>query len=390
MIKISKKVKKIEPSVTLTITSKAKQLIKEGKDVVLFGAGEPDFKTPENIKKAAKKAIDENYSYYTPVAGTIELKKAIQKKFLKDNNLHYELNQIIAGTGGKQILFNAFQAILNPNDEVILTNPYWVSYLEQIKFAGGKPIIVNTDKNFKVKASEIKKAITQKTKIILLNSPNNPSGATIDLKELKKIANLAIKHDLIIFSDEVYEPFVYEGKHYSIAALGKQIFERTLTINAISKSYSMTGWRLGYCAGPKEIISAMSKIQSHSTSNPSSISQQAAIEALNGQKTSIKKMRQAFKKRRNTMVKLLNEIKGIHCTKPEGAFYCFPNIKKTGLTSTEFAKKLLNEALVAVIPGKAFGNDECIRLSYATSEQQIKKGIKRIKKWVMIEKTKLT
>ncbi|MFH1588716.1 MAG: pyridoxal phosphate-dependent aminotransferase [Candidatus Diapherotrites archaeon] len=310
------------------------------------------------------------------------MKASSAKKFERDNNLHYELNQINCGAGGKQTLFNAFLAVLNEGDEVILASPYWVSYTEQINFAKAKPKIIKTTGNFKLKAVQVKEAITDKTKVILLNSPSNPAGAVIDETELKKIAETAVENDLIVFSDEVYESFNYEGKNPSIASYGKEIFDRTITFNAVSKSHTMTGWRLGYCGGPKEIISAMNSLQSHSTSNPCSIAQKAAIEALIGQQETVKEMKKEFLKRRNLMISLLNEIKGIHCPTPGGAFYCFPNISKTGMNSMEFTEKLLNEALVAVVPGIAFGDDECIRLSYAVKEEEIRKGLKRMKEWV--------
>jgi aspartate aminotransferase len=379
---LSIKAEKIKPSATLAITAKAKQLKEEGKTVYLFGAGEPDFPTPQNVKEAAKKAINENFSGYTPVPGINELKKAVQNKFLKDNNLEYELNEINCGAGGKQILFNAFNALLNKEDEVILASPYWVSYIEQINFADGKPILIKTTGDFKLKAKQIQEKITNKTKIILLNSPNNPTGAVIDEIELKKIAELAVEKNLIVLSDEVYEPFVYNGKHKSIAGFGKEIKENTLVINAVSKSYSMTGWRLGYCAGSEKLINAINKIQAHSTSNACSISQKAAIEALTGQQESVQEMKQAFEKRRNLMSSKLNEMKGIHCEIPGGAFYCFPNISKTGMKSTEFAAKLLEDTGVTVIPGIAFGDDECIRLSYATDENTIKTGMQKMKEWI--------
>ncbi|MBN2127327.1 MAG: pyridoxal phosphate-dependent aminotransferase [Candidatus Diapherotrites archaeon] len=379
---ISLKAQAIKPSATLAITAKAKEMKEQGKEVYLFGAGEPDFPTPLNVKKIGIKAIEENYSYYTAVAGSNELKKAVQEKFRRDNNLEYNLDEITCGAGGKQILFNAFISLLNKGDEAILASPYWVSYIEQINFAEGKPVIVKTTGDFKLKASQVEKALTKKTKVLLLNSPNNPTGAIIDEKELKKISEIAVQNNLTVLSDEVYEPFVYEGKHKSIAGFGKEIKEKTLVINAVSKTYSMTGWRLGYCAGPKELINAMNKIQAHSTSNACSISQKAAAEALTGQQESVQEMKNAFQKRRDLMASMLNSMKGIKCDIPGGAFYCFPDISETGMNSTEFASKLLEETGVTVIPGIEFGNDKCVRLSYATKEETIKNGMQKMKEWV--------
>ena len=378
---LSNRAKNIAPSVTLAITAKAKQMKKEGIDVVGFGAGEPDFDTPDNIKEAAKKAIDEGFTKYTPVPGIPELREAVAKKFQKENNLAYAPDQIIVSNGGKHTLYNIMLAILDKGDEVIIPVPYWVSYEEQVKLAEGKAVFCNTD-NFKIKADLIAEKVTPKTKLLILNSPNNPSGAVCDNNELKKIADLAVEKNFYVVSDEVYEKLIYDGnEHVSIASLNNEIYKRTITVNAVSKTYSMTGWRIGYCAGPADLIKGMSNVQSHTTSNPCSIAQKAALEALNGPQEKAAEMIKAFDERREFMFKRLNEIKGIKCSKPEGAFYCFPDISGTGLKSMEFTEKLLEQEKVAVVPGKDFGNDNCVRLSYATSMENIKKGLDRIEKF---------
>ncbi len=377
---ISEKAKNITASITLAISAKFNQMKKEGVDVIGFGAGEPDFDTPDNIKEAAKKAIDEGFTKYTAASGTPELKKAVCDKFKRENNLDYSPDQIIISNGGKQILSNIMKAVLNKGDEVIIPVPYWVSYPEEVKLSGGVPIFCETDK-LKIKADLIKKQISERTKILILNSPNNPTGAICDKEEIEKISELAVEKNFLVISDEVYEHFIYNGKkHYSIATFGEEIKKLTITVNAVSKTYSMTGWRIGYSAGPLDIIKAMSSIQSHETSNPCSIAQKAALEALTGSQESIAKMKQEFDKRRKVMVECLNNIKGIHCQMPEGAFYAFPDISETGMKSMEFCERLLEEAKVAVIPGIGFGADNNVRLSYATSMEDIKKGIERIKK----------
>ncbi len=377
---ISEKAKNITASITLAISAKFNQMKKEGVDVIGFGAGEPDFDTPDNIKEAAKKAIDEGFTKYTAASGTPELKKAVCDKFKRENALDYSPDQIIISNGGKQILSNIMKAVLNKGDEVIIPVPYWVSYPEEVKLGGGVPIFCETDK-LKIKADLIKKQISERTKILILNSPNNPTGAICDKEEIEKISELAVEKNFLVISDEVYEHFIYNGKkHYSIATFGEEIKKLTITVNAVSKTYSMTGWRIGYSAGPLDIIKAMSSIQSHETSNPCSIAQKAALEALTGSQESIAKMKQEFDKRRKVMVECLNNIKGIHCQMPEGAFYAFPDISETGMKSMEFCERLLEEAKVAVIPGIGFGADNNVRLSYATSMEDIKKGIERIKK----------
>jgi len=379
---ISEKAKNITESITLAITSKFNQMKKEGVDVIGFGAGEPDFDTPDNIKEAAKKAIDEGFTKYTASSGIPELKKAVCDKFKRENDINYSPDQIIISNGAKQILSNIMKAVLNEGDEVIIPVPYWVSYSEQIKLAGGIPIFCETD-NFKITADLIKKQISNKTKILILNSPNNPTGAVIDKEEMKKIADLAVGKNFLVVSDEVYEHFIYDNKkHYSIASFGDEIKKLTITVNAVSKTYSMTGWRIGYAGGPLDIIKTMSSIQSHETSNPCSISQKAAYEAITGPQECVKNMKKEFDKRRKIMVEGLNNIRGISCNMPEGAFYAFPDISGTGMKSMEFCMRLLEEAKVAVTPGIGFGADDNARLSYAVSMDDIKKGVERIKYFV--------
>lgn len=382
-ILISERVKNISPSATLAVDSKAKQLKKEGKDIVIFGAGEPDFNTPDNIKEAAKKAIDNNITRYTPISGIPELKQAVVNKFKRDNKINYDTSEIIISCGGKHTLFNIAMSILNKGDEAILPVPYWVSFEEMIKLTGAKVVFCKTDKNFKLTAKAVEEKITKKTKLLILNSPSNPTGAIVEPSEVKKIAKLAVKHNFHVVSDEVYEFFVYGNTNrISIASLNDEIKNLTITVNAVSKTYAMTGWRIGYCGANKEIVKAMENLQGHSTGNPSNIAQMAALEALNGPQDSVKQMVKAFDKRRKFMYKRLNEMQGIICLEPEGAFYAFPDISGTGMTSMEFSERLLDEALVAVVPGVAFGSDKHIRLSYAQSMQDIEKGMDRMEEWV--------
>jgi aspartate aminotransferase len=381
---ISERVKNIAPSATLAVDAKAKQLKKEGKDIVIFGTGEPDFNTPENIKIAAKTAIDKNITRYTPTGGMPELKEGIVKKLKKDNRLNYETSEILVSNGGKHILFNIMMTLLDKGDEAILPVPYWVSFEEMIKMTGAKVVFCKTDDNFKLTAKDVEKKITKKTKLLVLNSPSNPSGAIIEPKEIEKIAKLAVKHNFFVVSDEVYEFFVFGGtKRVSIASLNEKIKELTITVNAVSKTYAMTGWRIGYCAARKDIVKAMENLQGHSTGNPSNIAQMAALEAINGLQASVKQMVKAFDKRRVYMHKRLNNMKCIKCNEPEGAFYCFPDITGTKMTSIEFSSRLLEEALVAVVPGIAFGSDKHVRLSYAASMEDIKKGMDRMQEWLV-------
>ncbi len=385
---VSNSLKRIKPSPTIAVTSKAREMRAAGKDVIGLGAGEPDFDTPDNIKEAAIEAIRKGDTKYTAVDGTPALKKAIQAKFSRENDLSYDLDQISVGTGGKQVLYNAFMATINKGDEVIIPAPYWVSYPDIVLLAGGKPKIIKCDEknNFKLTPEKLKKAVSKKTKWIIINSPSNPTGSGYTKNEIIALSKILIKYkNLYILSDDIYEHITYDNfKFFTIAQIEK-LKSRTLTMNGVSKSYSMTGWRIGYAAGPKEIIKAMAKIQSQSTSNPTSISQAAAVEALNGTQDFISERSNSFKERRNFVVDSLNNIKGISCLSPEGAFYVFPNCKKllnkkTKLkTDKDFVEKLLEKAEVAVVQGSAFGLEGYFRISYATSMENLKKAMKRIK-----------
>ena len=385
---ISDSLKRIKPSPTIAVTQKARELRATGKDVIGLGAGEPDFDTPDNIKEAAIKAIRDGDTKYTPVDGTPKLKKAIIDKFKRENHLDYSVDQITVGTGGKQVLYNTFMATLNKGDEVIIPAPFWVSYPDMVLLAGGKPKIVRcTEKEgFKLTAKKLKKAISKKTKWLILNSPSNPTGAGYSEDEIKELSKVLEKNKKVnILSDDIYEHVRYDNfNFYTIAQISK-LKDRTLTMNGVSKSYAMTGWRIGYAAGPKDIIKAIGKIQSQSTSNPSSISQAAAVEALNGNQDFIQQRADAFKERRDFVVSSLNDIKGINCLTPNGAFYVFPSCKellnkKTKLkTDTQFVQKLLEKSNVAVVQGSAFGLDGYFRISYATSMENLKKAMDRIK-----------
>ena len=385
---ISNNLKRIKPSPTIAVTTKAREMRASGKDVIGLGAGEPDFDTPDNVKEAAIEAIKKGDTKYTAVDGTPDLKKAIVEKFKRENNLNYTTDQITVGTGGKQVIYNTFMATLNKGDEVIIPAPFWVSYPDMVLLAGGTPKIIKCEEKdgFKLSAKKLEKAISKKTKWLILNSPSNPTGAGYTKKEIEDLSKVLLKHKKIfILSDDIYEHIRYEGFNFFTIAQISKLKERTLTMNGVSKSYAMTGWRIGYAAGPKEIINAIRKIQSQSTSNPSSISQAAAVEALNGQQNFIKERAEAFKERRDFVVSSLNNIKGINCLTPNGAFYVFPSCKgllnkKTKLkTDTEFVQKLLEKSMVAVVQGSAFGLDGYFRISYATSMENLKKAITRIK-----------
>ena len=388
---ISNNLNKIKPSPTIAVTQKARELKAAGKDVIGLGAGEPDFDTPDNIKEAAIKAIRDGDTKYTAVDGTPALKKAIVDKFKRENNLDYDLDQITVGAGGKHVIYNAMMATLNEGDEVIVPAPYWVSYPDMVLLAGGTPIILECDEKqgFKLSASELDKAITPKTKWIILNSPSNPTGACYSESDIKELSKVLIKHPHVyILSDDIYEHVVYEGFKFFTVAQIKELKNRVLTMNGVSKAYSMTGWRIGYAAGPKEIIKAIAKIQSQSTTNPSSISQAAAVEALNGQQDFIKERAKSFQERRDFVVKALNQINGIECLSPDGAFYVFPSCK--GLigkkdpnsnvlnNDSDFVKSLLENSGVAVVQGSAFGLEGFFRISYATSMENLIKALEKI------------
>jgi aspartate aminotransferase len=391
---IAKRALSIKPSPTLATAAKAKAMKAQGIDVVDFGVGEPDFDTPENVKQAGIKAIQSGFTKYTPAGGTDELKEAVIEKFKRDNNLTYEKSQILISCGAKHSLYNIAEALFDPGDEVIIPSPYWVSYPDQVLLNDATPVIVETTEaeGFKLSAQKLEKAITKKTKALVLNSPSNPTGLAYDKKTLEEIAAIAVKHRIYVISDEIYEKLLYDGfTHFSIASLNPEIKGLTIVVNGVSKSHSMTGWRIGYAAGPKEVVTAMANIQSQSTSNPCSISQKAALEALRGPQDFVKTMNVEFDKRRKYMVERLNKIPGISCLMPVGAFYAFPNVAglygksiqgKTIKNSSDFAAYLLDEAKVALVSGDAFGADPYIRLSYATSLENIQKGLDRIEKAV--------
>jgi aspartate aminotransferase len=390
MTVLSNRAKSLKPSPTLAINAKAKSMQAQGIHVISFGAGEPDFDTPENIKQAAKKALDEGFTKYTPVGGIDELKDAIIKKFQRDSGLSYKRSEILVSCGGKHSFYNLAQAIFDQGDEVIIPAPYWVSYPPMVALANATPVIVETrEKNdFKVTPEELKKAITPKTKALIINSPSNPTGSAYTKKELEKIAEIAISKNFFVISDEIYEKIVYDGFQFtSIASLNEEIKERTIIVHGVAKTYAMTGWRIGYTAGSEEIISAMNNIQSQSTSNPTSIAQKASVEALAGLQDEVGKMVAAFAQRRNYIVDRLNKIPGVSCYKPVGAFYVFPNFSsyygkshqgKKIENSTHVADFFLDVARVAVVPGVEFGADPFERLSYATSMEDIKEGLNRI------------
>jgi len=383
-MKLSKRAQNISPSMTLSITAKAKEMKKQGLDVVSFGAGEPDFDTMFHIKEAAKKAIDEGFTKYTASSGIIELKEAICAKFRRDNWIDYEPKNIIVSTGGKQALFNMIMVTVDPGDEVIIPVPYWVSYEEMVKLAEGKCVFLKTN-NFKINPQDLEKAITPKTKMLILCSPSNPTGVVYDEKELKQIASICLKNNIYILSDEIYEKLIYGKKHVSIASVNEKIKKLTIVINGVSKSYAMTGWRIGYAAAEEEIVKAATRLQDHTTSNPTSISQKAALAAITGPEDHVAKMVYEYKKRRDFMVDRLNRIDGMIASRPDGAFYVFANVSKFYSDEVKgsmvFCQRLLEDAYVAVVPGIAFGDDRFVRLSFATGMEHIKRGLDRMEKF---------
>ena len=390
-MRLATRVANIKPSETLAITAKANALKAEGRDVIGFGAGEPDFDTPANIKQAAIKAIEDGFTKYTPVGGTDELKDAIINKLKTDNSLVYKRSQIVVSCGAKHSLYNLAQALFEPGDEVIIPAPYWVSYPDIVVLAGGKPVILNTleKDGFKIKPEQLKSAITNNTRALIINGPSNPTGAVYSPEELKAIASVLIDENILIITDDIYEKILYTKYPFAnIASVESKLKDRTIVVNGVSKAYAMTGWRIGYAAGPEEIISAVSKIQSQNTSNPTSISQKASVEALNGDQSVVSMMVGEFRKRRDVIVAALNDIPNVKCLLPEGAFYVFPNVSgvyghsykgKKITDSTQLIDYLLDEANVAAVPGAAFGSDDHIRISYATSLKNIEEGVKRIK-----------
>ena len=391
---IAPRVDLMQESQTLAISARAKALRAEGKDVVGFGAGEPDFDTPAFIKEKAKEAIEKGFTKYTPASGIKELKEAVKEKFLRDNNLAYDIDQIIIGSGAKYLIFEALFSLLEEGNEVIIPVPYWLSYPQMVTACGARSVFVNTasENNFKLTAENLSAAITSRTRILILNSPSNPTGSVYKEAELKKIAKIIVENDIFCISDEIYEKLVYDGvSHVSVASLSEEIKKKTIVINGMSKAYAMTGWRIGYAAGPPEVIKAISKLQSHTTSCPSSISQYAALAALEVPQDEVGAMVSEFEKRRNYMVDKLNSIEGIKCGLPQGTFYCFADIsslfgKSAGgeiiNSSLDFSRLLLEHALVAVVPGVVFGDDKFIRFSYATSFSNMKKGLERLESFV--------
>ncbi len=391
---LSKKYSSISPSSTLAIDSKFKEMKANGIDVVGFGAGEPDFDTPEHIRNAAIKAINDGFTRYTPASGTVELKNAIVEKFKRDNGLDYEVANIVVSNGAKHSLVNVLGAILNPGDEVIIPTPCWVSYIEMVKISDGVPALVKADEseNFIVSAEKLEKAITDKTRAIIINTPSNPTGMIYSEEELRKIADICVKNSIYVISDEIYEHLIYgESKHVSIASFNEEIKDLTIIVNGVSKTYAMTGWRIGYTASNKTIAKIMANVQSHSTSNPNSIAQKAAVAALNGPMDEAFKMRDEFEKRRNYMVERINKIDGVSCIMPEGAFYVMMNISKLiGKSydgevingSDDFANLFLDKQMVAVVPCSGFDSDIHVRWSYATSMENIKEGIVRLEKFI--------
>ncbi len=388
---VSERINGITVSPTMKVAAEAKKMKSEGIAVIDLSVGEPDFPTPQNIKDAAIKAINENHTKYTINAGTVELRKAIAHKFKQDNNLDYSLEEIIASNGAKQSLFNAIHTIVNNGDEVIFSSPYWVSYPEMVKLAHGKSVIIPThaQNGFKITPAQLKAAITDKTKVLILCNPSNPTGSAYTKNELEAIAEVISEKDIYIISDEIYEKLVYDNFEFvSFASLSKELKDKTIVVNGVSKAYSMTGWRIGFTAGPVEVIKGINKIQSHSTSNASSISQYAAMEALEGPQTAIIEMRNKFEERRNYLYEELTSIEGISCYKPEGAFYLFPDISRYFGMSTDVMRiensfdlsmYLLYQAKVAAVPGSAFGSEGYIRFSYATSMDNLREAVNRIK-----------
>lgn len=374
----------LTPSLTLAIDSKAKAMKAEGIDVCSFGAGEPDFDTPDHIKAAAMASLDGGFTKYTPSSGIPELRNAISEKFQKDNGLDYKPSQIIVSSGAKHSCFNVILATIQPGDEVIIPSPYWLSYPEMVRLAGGEPVFVETteENGWKMTPQQFEDAMTPRTKMVIINSPGNPTGAVYTREELQALADVALEEEILILSDEIYEKLTYDGvQHVSIASLSKEIYDLTITVNGFSKAYAMTGWRLGYIGAPEPIAKAIDSIQSHSASNPTSFAQKGGLAALKGDQQPVEDMRQEFEMRRNYMFQRLSNIHNVSVVKPEGAFYMLANISRFQLTSQNFADRLLSKANVAVVPGIAFGDDRTIRFSYATSMDIIKKGLDRFEEF---------
>jgi aspartate aminotransferase len=388
-LRLSSRVRGITASPTLALDAKTKELIAQGVDVISFGVGEPDFDTPDNAKKSAIEAIEQGFTKYTPSSGIPELREAIAHKFKKDNGVEYSPSQVLVSVGGKHSIYNAVTALCDEGDEVIIPSPYWVSYPEMVKLAGGTPVIVDTylESGFKLTPQDLEKAISPKTRLLILNTPSNPTGAVYSKEELETIAEICLRHDIAVISDEIYEKLIYEGSHISFASLSPEVKDITVTINGVSKSYAMTGWRIGYAAGPHHVIKGMANLQSHSTSNPTSISQKAALAALTGPQESLVEMRAEFKSRRDFIVKRLNEMPGFKCLTPPGAFYVYPDVssllgkqvaQRVVESDSELAEVLLDVGRIAVVPGSAFGTKGNLRFSYATSMGRIEEGLNRL------------
>lgn len=381
MNKLATRISQVNPSITLTITAKAKAMKAEGLDICSFSAGEPDFDTPDHIKLAAKQALDQGKTKYGAAAGEMPLRQAIANKLKKDNNVEYKPENIIVTNGGKHSLYNLMMALIEEGDEVIIPAPYWLSYPEMVTLAGGKSVIVTTtaENEYKITPEQLKQAITSKTKLFVLNSPSNPTGSVYTPDEIKALAKVIVDHDILVVSDEIYEKILYDGAtHLSIGAVNEEIFKRTLISNGFAKAYSMTGWRVGYIAGDVNIIKAMTTVQGHSTSNVCTFAQYGAIAALESSQDCVAEMLVSFTERRKVMYSAVKSIPNVSTFLPQGAFYLFIDIGKTGLKSLEFCDKLLTQEKVATIPGIAFGDDNCIRLSYATDMESIEKGMTRL------------
>jgi aspartate aminotransferase len=379
-MEISERAAQLTPSLTLSIDSKAKAMKAEGIDVCGFGAGEPDSDTPEHIKRAAIEALEAGFTKYTPNAGIPELRQAIADKLVTDNGLNYRAGQVVVSNGAKHACYNAILATCQPGDEVIIPAPYWVSYPDMVRLVGAEPVIVPTSERnaWKMRPEDFENAMTPRTKMLIMNSPGNPTGSVYTREELEAIVNVAAEEDIYVLSDEIYEKLVYDdAKHVSIGSLSKEAYDLTITINGFSKSYAMTGWRLGYLAAPEAVVRAVDSIQSHTSSNPSSFSQYGALAALKGDQQPLADMREEFEMRRNYMFDRISKISNVTAVKPKGAFYILVNISQLGLSSQNFADRLLSKANVAVVPGAAFGDDRTVRFSYATSLDVIKKGLDR-------------
>lgn len=391
-MQLSQRMSRISESATMAVSAEAGRLKAEGVDILAFGAGEPDFATPDNIKQAAIRALDANFTRYTPAAGIPELRKAVCEWHKRELGTNYEVAESIICVGGKHVIFNAMAALVENGDEVVLPVPYWVTFYDVINYHGGKAVRVETseDNGFRLTAADIEKALTPKTRVVIVNSPSNPSGAVVPPEEFEKIYQLTSSRGALLLSDECYSHFVYEGKPFSVGSL-EGAKPNVIVVGSLSKTYAMTGWRVGFALGPAPLIKAMNKLQSHSTSNPTSIAQKAALEALTGPQDSVPQMLAEYRRRRDFIIPALNAIPGVHCAEPGGAFYAYPNISccfgKHGIESAmDFSTQLLREAHVAVVPGEAFGTTKHIRMSYAASMDDLKQGVERIRKFI-IEKT---